>query len=710
MKICWKLMILLLAIALVPLMIGTFIQRRATRRLGNRLATDTREILTENARGELQRLVDDFGRILTRDKRVLELALRIQAIEVQWRLAGPPPAKANVFFSKDYDGGVRLPDGMEPSDKHSRAGPDGKPRPIQVTYAEQVYFVVDGVSEQAVAGEIARLSTMAEVYRSVYQYGPSLIYWQYTSLASGFHTSYPGHGGYPVDYDPRARQWYLAAKEADGLTWIQPMPEVSTRTTTLALAMPVRGPDGSFAGVTAIDVPLDGIFKELDLPRAWAGEAWKMLVVAERRAGPRQGKLVVLAQKSYERRREDWREEVRLAVLESDDTRQFEAMKTEALTGRSGVRKMPFRGRDALWAYGAGGGDGPFPVVIVPYARIVAKADQAEQHVLDGMALALQVTGLTLLGVVVVVAAVALLTARSVTRPVIQLAEAGEKLAAGDYDVRVDIRTGDELQKLGEVFNATGPKLKERERMKHAMALATEIQQHLLPLEAPTLTGFDIAGRSVYCDETGGDYYDFIELMGVGPDQLGVAVGDVTGHGIGAALLMASARGVLRSHAGLHGRDLGDLFGTLNTHLVRDTGDARFMTLFYGVIDARARTLQWTSGGHDPALWLRRHSGQIEELPNTGIPLGVIAEATYGSEGPLHLDAGDVIIIGTDGIWESANAGGELYGKDRMREVLTALAERSAQDIYAAIVESARAFRAAEPQKDDVTLVVIKCL
>ncbi|MDP6044646.1 MAG: PP2C family protein-serine/threonine phosphatase, partial [Phycisphaerae bacterium] len=266
------------------------------------------------------------------------------------------------------------------------------------------------------------------------------------------------------------------------------------------------------------------------------------------------------------------------------------------------------------------------------------------------------------------------------------------------------------LQDLGEVFNDMGPKLRERQKMKQSLELAMEIQQHLLPQGSPPVNGFDVAGRSIYCDETGGDYYDFIELAELGPGRLGIALGDVSGHGIGAALLMAAARGVLRSHAAMHGANLGELFETLNRHLVRDTGEAQFMTLFYAVLDAEARSLVWTSGGHDPALWLKNPSGDIDELPNTGIPLGILEDAPYSQAGPIKLDAGDIVLVGTDGIWEARNTDGEMFGKDRLRQILIDSASCSAKEIHDTIVQAVHEFRQTHPQEDDVTLVVIKAL
>jgi len=420
--------------------------------------------------------------------------------------------------------------------------------------------------------------------------------------------------------------------------------------------------------------------------------------------------LSTLVHGRYQEQKLQWQQPVKHEILASADHGEFQLLLNDVTAGRSGVRKMPYEGKPSFWAYGPHEEGQALPLIIVPYERIIASADEAERQVLAATVTGLQIAAAGVLLVLVIVTWIALRSSRSVTRPVQRLAEAAEKFAAGDYHVQVDIKTGDELQELGETVNDLGPKMLEREEMKQSLELAMEIQRHLLPERPPAVEGFDIAGNRVYCDETGGDYYDFIDLVDLGEGKLGIAVGDISGHGIGAALLMASARAVLRSHATLHGDDLSRLFEALNAHLVRDTGDERFMTLFYAVLDATSRSVNWVSGGHDPGVLWRSSARAIERLPNTGMPLGVMEDATYDQAGPVTLEPGDLFVVGTDGIWETHNAAGEMFGQQRFEDVLAARSGGTSEEIYAAVVAAAAEFRHDAPQEDDITLVVIKAL
>jgi len=396
---------------------------------------------------------------------------------------------------------------------------------------------------------------------------------------------------------------------------------------------------------------------------------------------------------------------VQQQFLQADDPQQLAAMFSDLQNGTPGVRKVRYQGQDYLWAYGRMAKDLPFPLISLPYEQVVAQAARAENYARQQMLTALQASGIMLVAVVIFASILAIFRARTVTRPVLQLAVAAKELSEGKFDARVDINTGDELEELGKAFNTLGGSLLEREQLKQSLALASEIQHHLLPEKAPHLDGFDIFGGSQYCDETGGDYYDYIKLDA---NKLGLVVGDVSGHGIGSALVMTTARGILRSQASHQGTELVPFLNALNRHLVRDTGDSYFMTLFYAVLDSEKRSCHWISAGHGPILHYCSTDNSIAKLPCSGIPLGILEETDYLDMRPINMTAGSILLIGTDGIWETRNLQGELFGIERLCRVLEEFATATAAEIHAATLAAVVEFRGQAQQDDDVTLVVIK--
>lgn len=454
----------------------------------------------------------------------------------------------------------------------------------------------------------------AIAFQFLKDFRPDLTARQYIFLTSGAGFTYPPEESFPGRSDPRLFPWYKAARDKMALTRTLAVDPI-TGHTTLFTAIPLLTPDGRFIGVTAIGRPLSAVLQTIALPAAWTGKAQAMLVMLEKDSRETPGRLRIVATEAGGTVGPGMSEG---AYLEPDDPAEAAPLLKKIASGQAGTTRTTFRGQDTHWVFGAGREGEPLPVVIVSHVAIIDEALAAERQVRSKTSEGLVISGALLAAVVLSVVALAFAASRRVTRPLSQLSVAAQRLTGGDFQARAEIRTGDELEELGRIFNGLGPRLLERERMAGSLALAGEIQQHLLPPVAPAVAGFDIFGGVAYCDEAGGDYFDYIELQ---EKRLGLAVGDVTGHGIGAGLLMASARGILRAHAERGSGDLPALFSVLNHHLARDVGDGRFMTLFYGVLDARNRSLRWCSAGHGPVFLFRSRSGAVEELETTGIPL-----------------------------------------------------------------------------------------
>jgi sigma-B regulation protein RsbU (phosphoserine phosphatase) len=309
--------------------------------------------------------------------------------------------------------------------------------------------------------------------------------------------------------------------------------------------------------------------------------------------------------------------------------------------------------------------------------------------------------------ILLIVILIRVVTGRTVVS-IREVSSAAERVANGDYEGLLPVKTRDEVGELTRSFNAMVQQLKDRMEMKQAMSLAMEVQQNLLPKKMPIVKGLDIAARSIYCDETGGDLYDFLEIDDCNADCIGIAVGDVSGHGIPAALLMATVRAFLKSRVTQPG-STAEIISDVNRLVTHDTGETgQFMTLFYAEIDPREQMIHWVRAGHDPAMLYTPDTDTIEELRGKGIALGVDGGSEYQGQIIKGLSQGQVLLIGTDGIWETRNESGEMFGKERLKALIRRYAHLSSKQMITSIIDELQAFRKSVKQDDDITLAVIK--
>jgi sigma-B regulation protein RsbU (phosphoserine phosphatase) len=299
------------------------------------------------------------------------------------------------------------------------------------------------------------------------------------------------------------------------------------------------------------------------------------------------------------------------------------------------------------------------------------------------------------------------ITSRTVSS-IKDVSQAAHRVAEGDYDVSLLAKTQDEVGNLIHSFNTMVKQLEERNYLKYSLNVAKEVQQNLLPEESMRFYSLDVAGQSIYCDETGGDYYDFLHFPELGKNQLGIAVGDVSGHGVGAALFMTTARAMIRSRMIQLGAP-SSIITDVNRLLCMDTAQTgNFMTLFFLVFDEKRKEIRWVRAGHEPAIFYDAAKDKFAELGGKGIALGVDKNWSYKDYYRNSWGYGQLILIGTDGIWETENNQGERFGKERLRKLLRRNNHVSAAKIVRAVTDTLADFRQKAPQEDDVTLVVIK--
>ena len=234
------------------------------------------------------------------------------------------------------------------------------------------------------------------------------------------------------------------------------------------------------------------------------------------------------------------------------------------------------------------------------------------------------------------------------------------------------------------------------------LAIATKVQAGLFPQRRPTVPTLDYAGVCLQARQVGGDYFDFLQS---GPGQLGIVVGDVSGKGIGAAMLMANLQANVRSQYARHPRDLAALLVSVNQSFFENTPASSYATLFLAAYDEETRRLQFLNGGHPPALVLRR-DGTVETLDATSSMLGMFEEWT-GTSRDVSLAEGDVLAIYTDGVTEAVSSDEEEFGLARLIDILRASLDAPAREQVDRVVAAVRDFAAGAAQ-DDITLVIVR--
>jgi len=251
-------------------------------------------------------------------------------------------------------------------------------------------------------------------------------------------------------------------------------------------------------------------------------------------------------------------------------------------------------------------------------------------------------------------------------------------------------------------------KRKEQNQMRRSLDLAREVQQSLLPSSAPEVAGLDIAGKSIYREKTGGDYYDFLNFNNGSSKRVDIIIGDVAGHGLPSALLMITARALIRLRSSLAG-SISDIVTDVNHHLSKDTGESgRFMTLFYLSIDLVNKSIKWVRAGHEPAILYNPYDDSFQELIGPGIPLGVDQARQFVECQKMGLAKGQIIVLNTDGIRETRNSRHEMFGNDSICEIIRQKKDAVADEIMNAILEERYNFQSNSNPEDDFTIVVIK--
>jgi sigma-B regulation protein RsbU (phosphoserine phosphatase) len=301
---------------------------------------------------------------------------------------------------------------------------------------------------------------------------------------------------------------------------------------------------------------------------------------------------------------------------------------------------------------------------------------------------------------------------RRITKAVSDLYHATQYVKTGDWTHRVRIERRDQLGVLGESFNdMTGSisglleESKKRERLENEISIASEVQNQLFPQKLPSIGGVELEAICKAARTVSGDYYDFIQLS---PTHLAIALADISGKGISAALLMASLQAALRSQllaAGSESMSTAELVARLNMHLVRNTADDRFATFFLAVYDSATRTLRYTNAGHLPGFLIA--NGMSKHLDKGGMVLGVVEDYVY-EEGSVIVPPNALLVEYSDGLVEPENVYGEEFGIRRLQEAAIRVQSSTPAAVGQSLMMAAEEWAGTPEQADDMTVVVAR--
>ncbi len=509
----------------------------------------------------------------------------------------------------------------------------------------------------------------------------------------------PEPAGDPFPFVLAGRLWYDTPVKAGKATWCKPYPwvgggEEGKETFGISFGRPYYDDGGQLLGVVDADLSLQDLSRYL-----------KQLQIAEHGRAfiiDREGRLI--ASSTH-------------AVLADAQGDRLKAVDSQA----------PHIRRAAAWINGEGGG---LDMQTAPRHFTISVNDEAELAMVSPLSLDTGIDWLIVTSVpqtdftapliagqqrallfaaiaVIVIIALGLWLGRRMVEPVLNVVAHARRVGAGDLEGKLQLTEAPELRMLSREINTMVDDLRDRMRLRESLALAMEVQQNLLPSDTPAVQGLDIAGHSTYCDETGGDYYDYLEVTGLSDRAAAIVIGDVMGHGIAAAMMMANARGILRSRA-QQADSLGELLTHLNELLVPDTGGHRFMTMLLMVVDAGRREIRWASAGHDPPFIYDPQRDAFLDLQGGGLPLGIMEGEEYTESAIRDVGVGWLIVSATDGLWEASNGAGEQYGRDRLRAAIRQHADLDAAALSEKLREELEAYIGQSTHDDDITFVVVR--
>jgi len=579
-------------------------------------------------------------------------------------------------------------------------------------YAGVVVITAPGAKVETGSDEYRSLAGMNDPLRAVFNADGDLT-GVYVASDSGVMRSYPWNGTTSPAYDPRDRSWFTEAKKSGGNVWSEPYTDAAGNGKIITCSRAIKTQYGTW--VIGSDVTLKTLHDDI-LNITLAGDGYAVLL---------DNKGNIISRPDLPAGDSRWDQTLGVENVFSSGNPELVEIGRHMMAGETGIARVSFNGSDSFVAYAPVKSLNWSFAVSMPVSKIIAPAMITEGRISEATnatgahiqtrtdTIRAIFTGLFIL-ILLIVIILGFRLARIITRPVESLKQATVALGAGDLDYRITLRTGDEFEDLANSFNQMASDLKqniedlkktttEKERYTKELEIAREIQESFLPESTPAIPGFEVAATTIPAMEIGGDLYDFIPA---GAGQWGFVMADVSGKGVSAALFMALSRTLIRA-SGEGEPDPGAVVRRANRLIYEDAKSSMFITTFYAVLDPRAMTFSYVNAGHNPALLIRGDPAAVLTFEGRGVALGVVPDVDLLST-VQNIEAGDLIVMYTDGITEAFNTSDDWFGEERLHEYLIRNRTLPPGEIILGLLREIKVFTGDAPQSDDMTIVVIR--
>lgn len=582
-----------------------------------------------------------------------------------------------------------------------------------------VYVLAPDVSIASVRTELNYTSNMDDAFSAIYDSDPDITQ-VFVGTKSGIIQVYPWTDSIGSSYDPRVRDWYINAEKTNGLCWSEPYLDAGGHGLMVTCSVVVESPQKGFFWVIGADVTIDTINQNVANAQVEKLGGYSFLL-------DNHGNLITHSQLDSGDPDQNYQTE----FVESSDlllsNTEFGEIAKNMTEGQMGITLCTLGGSDNYVAYAPLESTKWSLAIVLPVDEVIAPAIATGNRINDSEAMVHEYINVqtatirnTYFGVfaliIALVVIISYLLSRMIVTPIMTLSKGAKAIGAGDLESRVKVTSGDELEALAGLFNNMADALQEqmaelkrttaeKERLVRELEIAKGIQQSFLPEKEPKIAGMDLAASNIPAKEVGGDFYDFIPID---TDKWGLTIADVSGKGVPAALFMALSRTLVRASAtGNH--SVSDAIEKANDLICADSKSGMFVTLFYAILDIEKKSLNYVNAGHNPPLLLRQPSGSTLLLKADGIALGVV-DGVKLEEAEIQLEKGDMVTLFTDGVTEAINEKEELFGQQRLLNVIEANRALPAKEIVAKIEEAVTAFSGGLPQFDDITLMILKVI